>query len=203
MSSLLEALKTRRSVKQEFIDRPIEDDVIFQVLESATWAPSAHNSQPWNFVVINDKATKRRLAENMALAWRKDFEREPMPIAEREMRTARSIDRISNAPTVLVACLNTERLKQYVDERKRGCEYTMAIQSVAAAIQNLLLAAHELNLGSCWMCAPLFCQKTVRETLDIPSDVEPQALILLGYFRGSIQVPSRKPITEIVHIDHW
>ena len=61
----------------------------------------------------------------------------------------------------------------------------MAIQSVAACGQNLLLAAHELGLGACWMCAPLFAPDVVREVLDLPGDWDAQALITLGYPKGA------------------
>ena len=57
----------------------------------------------------------------------------------------------------------------------------MAIQSVANAIQNLLLAAHDLGLGACWLCAPLFAPDVVRAVLNLPSDWDAQALITLGY----------------------
>ncbi len=203
LQGVIDAIKTRRSIKQKFIDKPIQDGVLNQIIESATWAPSAHNLQPWSFVIIKDKSTKRRLAESMAAAWRKDLKLELKASNEHEIRIASSIDRISNAPVVLVICLTTEHLQKYTDSKKYECEHTMAVQSVAAAIQNLLLTAHVLNLGSCWMCAPLFCQERVRKALGIPDYIEPQALVLLGYFEGSIEAPSRRPSAEIVHIDRW
>ena len=61
----------------------------------------------------------------------------------------------------------------------------MAAQGVAMAIQNLLLTAHSLGLGACWMCAPLFCPDTVRAALDLPDDWEAQALITIGYPKGA------------------
>ena len=69
----------------------------------------------------------------------------------------------------------------YADTRRTHAEYLMATQSVAMATQNLLLSAHALGLGACWMCAPLFVPETVRETLHLDADWEPQALITLGY----------------------
>jgi len=203
LTSFMETVRSRRSVKQRFSERPVGDDVLKQVLEAATWAPSAHNSQPWSFVVIRDNAVKRELAESMALAWRRDLEQDSTPRDERERRIADSIDRISNAPVLLVVCLTKEHMQKYRDERRQKCEYMMAVQSVAAAIQNLLLAAHELRLGSCWMCAPLFSQESVREILGIPRHVEPQALVTLGYFEGSIEAPPRKSMAETAHTDRW
>lgn len=72
-------------------------------------------------------------------------------------------------------------MDRYPDDKRNATEHTMAIQSTALAAQNLLLAAHHEGLGACWLCAPLFCPDVVVQTLDLPADWEPQALITLGY----------------------
>jgi len=72
-------------------------------------------------------------------------------------------------------------MDSYADARRNHAEYLMATQSVAMAVQNMLLAAHASGLGACWMCAPLFVPETVREVLQLDADWEPQALITLGY----------------------
>jgi len=69
----------------------------------------------------------------------------------------------------------------YPDARRQQNEWIMAVQSTAMAGQNLLLAAHALGLGACWMCAPLFCPAVVRETLSLPPDWQPQAILTVGY----------------------
>jgi len=79
----------------------------------------------------------------------------------------------------------------------------MATQSLAAAIQNILLAAHAKGLGACWFCAPLFCQETVRRVLGMPDEVEPQALIVIGYPAEQPEPPPRKSLKEIVFKDYW
>jgi nitroreductase len=83
---------------------------------------------------------------------------------------------------VLIAlCLSMVDMDVYPDERRAHNEYLMAVQSVAMAGQNLLLAAHEAGLGACWMCAPLFVPDVVRDMLELPDDWQPQALLTLGY----------------------
>jgi F420 biosynthesis protein FbiB-like protein len=203
LTSFIKVAKSRRSVKEEFSRRTVGKRVLERLLDVARWAPSAHNSQPWSFIVIRDKPTKARLAENMAKAWRRDFEKDKTPNIEAERRISASITRISNAPVLVVACLTTEHMQKYVEEKRKKCEYLMTVQSVAAAIQNLLLAARESGLGSCWMCAPLFCPETVRETLGVPDHVDPQALVTLGYFKGRISPPPRRPASETIHFDCW
>ena len=69
----------------------------------------------------------------------------------------------------------------YSDEKRSYNERVMAVQSTAMAGQNLLLAAHEVGLGACWMCAPLFCPDVVQQTLDLPDDWQPQGIIAMGY----------------------
>ncbi len=85
------------------------------------------------------------------------------------------------AATLIVVCLTMEDMDRYPDARRQEAEHAMAVQSVAMAGQNLLLAAHAEGLGGVWMCAPLFCPQTVRTVLDLPPDYEPQGVIALGY----------------------
>jgi F420 biosynthesis protein FbiB-like protein len=94
---------------------------------------------------------------------------------------SRSYSRISGAPLAILVCLSMADMDRYPDARRNEAEYNMAVQSVAMAAQNLLLAAHAEGLGACWMCAPLFCPDVVRHALDLPQDWQPQALITLGY----------------------
>lgn len=104
---------------------------------------------------------------------------------------------------LIIACLTMRSMDQYPDERRQRCEYILAVQSLAAAIQNMLLVAFSLGLGTCWFCAPLFSQDSVREILKIPEDIEPQALITLGYPSKWPIPPLRKPIREIAYKNYW
>jgi coenzyme F420-0:L-glutamate ligase/coenzyme F420-1:gamma-L-glutamate ligase len=122
---------------------------------------------------------------------------------ERESLIGASAERFENAPIVIIACLTMENMDEYPDERRKKVEYVMAVQSVAAAIENMLLAAHGEGLGSCWFCAPLFCQGTVRKILRIPQHVDPQALITLGHPADRPNPPPRKTVGEVVMQDHW
>ncbi len=90
-------------------------------------------------------------------------------------------------------------MDSYPDDMRQNNERTMAVQSVAMAGQNLLLAAHALGLGACWMCAPLFCPEVVQRTLDLPPDWQPQGLITVGYAAESKQ-KERRPLAGSVLI---
>ena len=176
----LAAIHTRRSIRR-YLDRPVSPALIDQLLDAATCAPSAHNRQPWRFVVIETAAVKAQLADRLGERLRADRlgDGDPLDRIERDVRRAR--DRIVAAPIVIVACLSLIDLDRYPDERRTALEKLLAVQSVAAGVQNLLLAAHALGLGACWLCAPLFAPDVVRAVLALPGDWDAQALITLGY----------------------
>jgi F420 biosynthesis protein FbiB-like protein len=195
-------LKNRRSIR-EYTSREVSKSTLDTILEAATWAPSAHNAQPWRFVVVKDSALKLKLARAMTNRWKKDLAKNGVSEKDRENLAKASIERFSNAPMVVVPCLTMAEMHQYPDKRRQRTEFLMAVQSVAAAIENMLLAAYVMGLGACWFCAPLFCPKTARKVLKIPPNIEPQALITLGYPACRPHPPLRKPLKEIVHLNCW
>ena len=86
----------------------------------------------------------------------------------------------------------------YPDARRTQIERIMAIQSVAAAIQNVLLASHAEGLAACWYCAPLFCQEVVREALSLTDEWHPQAIITLGVPSEVPDAPTRLELETVV-----
>ncbi len=200
--NLLDLIKNRRSVK-EYSSRKVPDNILSRILKGARWAPSAHNAQPWRFVVLRDSIMKKRLADEMASRWNKDLNNNGMANEERQSLIKSSVEQFGNAPIVIIACLSMEDMDEYPDEQRKKAEYVMGVQSVAAAIENMLLVAHKEGLGACWFCAPLFCQDRVRKILKIPQYIDPQALITLGYPAENPNPPLRKSLEETVHQDQW
>ena len=94
---------------------------------------------------------------------------------------ARSYNRITGAPVLIIVSTSMVDMDAYPDARRRHNEWVMATQSTAMAAQNLWLAAHAEGLGACWLCAPLFVPDLVRQTLNLPADWEPQGMLTLGY----------------------
>ena len=177
---LLETIRSRRSIRR-YQDKPVTRTVLDDLLEAACWAPSAHNRQPWRFAVIESEEKKQKLGKAMGERLRIDLERDGVPSNIIEADVSSSFARITGAPVLVVACLTMRDMDVYSDSRRIEAERSLAAQSVAMAVQNLLLAAHAMGLGACWMCAPLFVSETVRETLKLEEDWEPQALITIGY----------------------
>lgn len=200
---ITQLVKSRRSVRK-FKPASVPREVIRVILELARWAPSAHNAQPWRLIVIDDEEVKKRLATEMGKAWLSDMHKDGVHRVKAErIVKLESWDRITKSPVVMIACLTMEDMHKYPDRRRQKAEYLMAVQSVAAYIQTLLLLAHYRGLGACWICAPLFCQDAVRKALGLPRKLEPQAMVIMGYAKEKPSPPSRKSLEEICAFNFW
>jgi F420 biosynthesis protein FbiB-like protein len=200
MPDVLDVIKQRRSVRK-YLPKEVPSKIVAEVLVAAGWAPSAHNAQPWRFIVLEDASVKRMLADAMADAWAADLAKDDLTV-EADKRKER-VERFANAPVLILACVTMDGLRKFPDKERQMCERDLAMQSFGAATQNLLLAAHAKGLGACWFSAPSFCKETVRKVLKIADDVEPQALIALGYPAEKPQVPLKKSLGAYCFMDKW
>lgn len=191
-----DVIKSRRSIRR-YEMRDVPPALIDELLETAITAPSAHNRQPWRFRVIRCPDEKAKLAKAMGDRLRSDRMADHDPTEAIEADVARSYARMTEAPIIIVVCLSMMDMDRYSDERRNTAEYIMAVQSVAMAGQNLLLAAHASGLGACWVCAPLFCPQLVSDFLELPSDWQPQGMITLGYPAHAGKPFTRKAVKEI------
>jgi F420 biosynthesis protein FbiB-like protein len=199
--TLLDLVRGRRSVRQ-YQTREVTRAQIEQILEAARWAPSPHGRQPWRFVVLTRQERKACLANAMGASWQHNLEMDGQDQEIVRLRLEKSRWRILNAPALIVPCLYLEDLDRYPDEQRQNDETTMAIQSLGAAIQNMLLVAYDLGLDGGWMCAPLFCPEVVCQALGLDQRLIPQALITLGYAAADPRRRERLPLdTLIVHYD--
>lgn len=189
-------LRTRRSIRR-FKPDPVPDAVIREILHTATFAPSAHNRQPWRFVVLTDSSSISDFAEKMAAEFQLTLEKDNLQPDEIQKRLSRSKERITGAPAIIIVCMDMSEMEQYPDERRRKAEFLIATQSVANAGMQILLAAHAEGIGGVWICSPIFAQATVQEALKIQTSWEPQAMFLLGYPIEQPALRERKTLDEI------
>jgi coenzyme F420-0:L-glutamate ligase / coenzyme F420-1:gamma-L-glutamate ligase len=200
MSNLHDLIRQRRSIRK-FQPKQVPTELVVEVLEAAGWAPSAHNSQPWRFIVLRDPTVRRVLAEKMANAWAADLTKDGSTVDEAKRIERR--ERFANAPVLILACLTMDGLMKFPDLQRQQIERDLGVESLSAGLQNLLLAAHNLGLGACWYCAPAFCKETVRDVLKIPAEVEPAALIVFGYPAETPLVPPKKGLSDYCFADLW
>jgi coenzyme F420-0:L-glutamate ligase/coenzyme F420-1:gamma-L-glutamate ligase len=192
------SLARERHVVRQFKPVPVPRGLVEQTIEATRWAPSPHGAQPWRFVVITRRELKEQLAEAMAEEWRRNLAmdgEDPEIVAVRERK---SHNRIVNSPVLIIPCLYLQDLQVYPDPQRQQAEVTMAVQSLGAAIQNILLSAYSLGLDTGWMCAPLFCPEVVVAALDLPATLIPHALINMGY--GATDPPRRphRPESDLI-----
>jgi coenzyme F420-0:L-glutamate ligase / coenzyme F420-1:gamma-L-glutamate ligase len=189
-------LRSRRSVRR-FLAQEVPKELLERILETATWAPSSHNRQPWRFVVLATGQSRLRLAQEMGDAFRRDLLADGLSEQEVERQVLRSQQRILEAPAAILLCLDPTDLDVYPDAVRQQFELTMGTQSVALSGGTLLLAAHAEGMGGVWVCAPLFAPDVVCKALGLPQTWIPQGMLLLGYPERNPEPRPRKPVKEV------
>ena len=186
---VLEAIKTRRSIRK-YKPIPVDDKTMELVLEAARWAPSWANTQCWRFIVVRDSDERNRLADTV------------ITVSDRPNRAA---DAIRSAPVAIVACAELGKSGYYYREPRepatdKGDWYMF---DVALAMQNLVLAAHSLGLGTVYIGA--FDAKRVASILQVPQGFCMVAMTPLGYPESEPEVKPRKreELSEIVFYDKF
>lgn len=194
MSGTIPAFITARRSIRSFADDPVSPELLDTIVEAACLAPAPHHSRPWRFAVVAGDDTKRALAEAMAARWHHDLEADGIDAARIAELMEASCTRIRRAPALVLACLTWEGLDRYPDERRRRAEWGMALLSLGAAVENLMLAATDLGLATCWVAAPIFCPDMARDALRLPDDWLPQAMVLTGWPDPSYRLPDRPSV---------
>ena len=178
-SSVPPFLDARRSIRS-FVDEAVPRAALDRFVEAACTAPAPHHSRPWRWVVVDTAEGKRALADGMGEKWRADLTRDGAPTARVEELVARSHDKITGAPALVLGCLTWYGLDRYPDEKRRRAEFGMALLSLGAAVENLMVAAAHEGYGSCWVAAPIFCPEEARDALELPTEWLPHAMVLVG-----------------------
>jgi len=171
---LFEAIKGRRSIRS-FKQTPIPEEIINKILEAACWAPSAGNLQSWEFILIKDEETKKKLCD---AALGQCF--------------------IQEAPLTIVVCANQKRSSSRYGSRGANL---YSICDASAAIQNILLSAYALGLGTCWIGA--FYEDEVSRILELPEGIKPIAIIPIGYPNEKPIAPRRFSLNKVVHKEKY
>lgn len=163
MNEVINTIKSRRSIRR-FEEEQIKQEEIDIIIEAAIFAPSGHNTQPWHFTVIQNKEVIKHIS---------DTSKEVMAVSEEEwikkLGLKESFDVTYNAPTLMIVSGRRDALTWQAD--------------CAAAIQNMLLAAESLNIGSVWLGFAVCCfeKEGEAEKIQIPEGYEPYYGVAFGY----------------------
>lgn len=174
MADIIDLIKSRRTIKY-FLPKFVSWENIAKIIDAGRHAPSSGNIQNWKFIAIIQPEVKQAIAE----ACYEQYE-------------------IVHAGAFIVVCNELEKAERYYGLRG---ERLYSIQNCAAAIENMLLEAHSLGLGTRWIGA--FDEEDVKAKLDIPEEVRPQAIIAVGYAKDVPPKPPKYPLETVVYFHKW
>jgi nitroreductase/uncharacterized protein YndB with AHSA1/START domain len=212
-SDLFTAIHTLRAVRR-FRPDPVPDTALHHVIEAATRAASARNTQPWYFVVARSEAKKAEIARLYLEAWRQaqaytaqtgaDADIMARPDYEGMMRSVNELaEQLKDVPVLILACVDTRQLGPLADSSGRILSPQSAYASIFPAVQNLMLAARGLGLGTTLTTVFASVEGQLRLVLGIPEHVHIAALIPLGYPRTPFRATNRKALGEVAFLDQW
>ena len=171
---VFECAITRRSIRK-YKDQPVEWDKVVNILEAGRLAPSAGNLQNFRFIVVKDEETRKKIAEAaLNQTW------------------------MIKAPIHIIVCSEPEKTKRFYGVRG---ERLYTIQDCAAAIENMLLTAHSLGLGACWVGA--YEEDAIRRLMNLPEQGITHAIITIGYADEKPVMQPHHRIEHLVFLEKW
>src|ERR1051326_118581 len=196
-----EVVTTQRAIRRLKPD-PIPETILRQIMDAAICAPSGGNRQGWSFVLVRDAARRKRLGELYREAWGELMkvpyyagaaQAPPGSPTGRMLASARHLsEHMGEAPLLILACVALDP----------GAKATITTgASIYPAVQNILLAARALGIGSCITTIHKFRDAEVKQLLGIPADIETAVLIPLGYPLRKVGRPPRRPPRDVAFDD--
>jgi nitroreductase len=217
---VFEAIETRQSIRK-FKTDDVSDSTILQLLDTARKAPSAENSQPWEFIIIKDSKIKNEIIETLKTGVKdeklknfvKDFLAPMVSKAVGFQVPAKALIKgagyypLLNAPVLIAVCMKDPTTlfnsfeKHY--SKYRDILFIWFVLSIGAAVENILLSAVSKGLATCWTSGFMFGEEKIKKILEIPEDVRLLTIIALGYpAKTPFKIP-KKPLEEIVYLDRY
>jgi len=202
---LYKAIYSRRDVRSHFTSRTIKDDVLSKILNAAHHAPSVGFSQPWNFILIKDITTKKKIKDSF-----EEEKNRSSKLVEEPKRTkylSFKLEGILESPINLCVTYDPSKFGPFVIGRSSIPE--AGLYSVCCAIQNLWLAARTEGVGLGWVS--ILSNDTLKEVLELPEHVVPIAYLCLGYVDEFAQKPDletagwlpRLDLKDVVYFEKW
>ena len=198
---LFEAIYSQRQITRYKPD-PVPQGALEHIIDAATKAPNGGNTQPWEFVVINDPVLVRQLGDLYKKTWLDAMGWEPSPSESRVYRHARYLaHHMPEVPAMIVVCADHSRGSGY--QPGQPIERGRHAASIWPAVQNLFLAARALGLGTRITTVLNRQEDVVRELLGLPEYAEMVCLTPVGYPQGNFGPTTRRPAAEVTSINGW
>jgi len=199
---IYEAINGRRSIRK-YQSTKVEDEKLMKLAQAAITAPNGGNAQSWDFFFVTDSELIGKLCKILEDVHSEYFgkARKENMDGERLEKTVASYGRMVNAPVFLLACMNIR--EQQLNKPYEEWTTKWAHHSVAAALENLMLAAVAEGLGTCWLGTPSWQSGDIKKLLNIPENVEILAMSPIGYPDESPKARPRMAVEEVTHFNAW
>ena len=204
-SGLYKAIFSRRDVRSHFVSKQIDEKILSRILHAAHHAPSVGFSQPWNFILIKDSETRKKIKDSF------EIERTRSSKLVEEPRKTKylsfKLEGILDSPLNICVTYDPSKFGPFVIGRSSIPE--TGLYSVCCAVQNLWLAARSEGIGVGWVS--ILSNNTLKEILDLPEHVVPVAYLCLGYVSEFAPRPdlessgwlSRLELQDVVYYEKW
>jgi len=204
-NGLYKAIFSRRDVRSHFLSKPIEDEVLSRILNAAHHAPSVGFSQPWNFILIKDYETRKKIKESFEIERKRSsqFVEEP----QKSKYLSFKLEGILDSPLNVCVTYDPSRFGPFVIGRSSIPE--TGIYSVCCAVQNLWLAARTEGIGLGWVS--ILSNDVLKKILELPERVIPVAYVCLGHVSEFATKPDletskwlpRLELEDVVYYEKW
>ena len=171
----------RRTVRN-FIDRPVDDEVIERAIASAITAPAPHHSTPWRFLVLRDEPIRKSLLTAMGDRWVIDLQNTDGVVEDSIQRRVARGDILYTAPVIILAFIDlASGSHKYADKARTAAERDMFMVAGGAAVQNLMITLAADEVGSAWISSTMFCADVVNSVLQLPTSYQPLGALAVGH----------------------
>lgn len=201
----LYSLRAMRRLKKD----PVPDDLLHQVIEAGTQAPSGANTQPWQFIVVRDPETKRFIQERYYRSMLARFggllefiDNPDIPAARNLKASMHLAEHFHEVPVLLVVCGQRDWPAQ-IPETERVGKAPPSFGSIYPCVQNILLACRALGLGASLTTAHTSFEEELADHLGVPEDYGTVVIVPIGYPLGNFGPISRAPVEQVTSYDHW
>jgi nitroreductase len=192
--NLLEVIRHRRSARL-YKTGKVTDRQLETILEAARWAPSGANTQPWEFIVTRDRKKMKRVREIYAKEWN-DRKRED-PVHYKGIKK----DYVGDVSVLVLACGDARTKQVYLTTRQPADREKLFQASVANAVEQMMLAAASMNLGTVWVSVREEVEPELRKLFQVPDELRLLWVVPIGHARSWPKAKRRRPITAFTHYE--
>jgi nitroreductase len=190
---LLNVIRTRRSVRV-YKTGKVSGQQLATILEAARWAPSGANTQPWEFVVTRDRKKMRRVREIYSHEWRQRKLEDPVHYKGLKK------DYVGEVSVLVLVCGDARTKQVYLTTRQAADREKLFQASIANAVQQMMLAAASMNLGTVWVSVREEVEPELRALFNVPETLRLLWVVPIGHARSW---PKAKPRRGTAAFTHW